>query len=100
MANCPKCDTPVFVKISDYLECPVCKNKLVASYGPAGKALFMLIIFIEGIASIATIVLVEAMDYSVLQKWLIIGPILLGLIGVSAIILFFIANKMVKFHLK
>jgi hypothetical protein len=100
MANCPKCDTPVFVKTSDHLECPGCKNKLVASYSPAAKALFMLIIFIEGIASIVTVVIAGSIDSPALQKWLVAGPILLGLTVVSVLLLLFVANKLVLFRLK
>lgn len=100
MAQCPKCNTGVSVKISSQVECPNCKSPLVGMFTPQAKLLLLLIIFFEVMASVVITVIASAIPYPFFQKWLITGFILLGLMIVTLSLMFFVVKKLVVFRLK
>lgn len=100
MAQCPKCNTNVSVKISDQIECPNCRSHLASSFSPQVKMLLMLIIFFEFIATLIIVVIASAINYPFFPKWLIACSILLGLGIVTLLVIFFVANKLVVLRLK
>jgi hypothetical protein len=100
MGNCPKCNANVSIKLSNQVKYLVCNSDLVAELSPLGKAIILLIIVVESVASIAIAVIAGSINYPFLQKWIIAGTILLGLIVIALLLLYWTMNKMASLHLK
>jgi hypothetical protein len=100
MGKCPKCNANVSIKLSNQVKCSVCNSNLVAELSPLGKAIILLIIVVESIASIVVAVIAGSINYPFLQKWVIAGTILLGLIAIALLLFFWTMNKMASLRLK
>jgi len=100
MAKCPKCDADVPIKFSNRLKCPACNSDLVIGFSPLGKAITLLVILVESVASIVVSVIAGSINYPFLQKWTVAGAILFGLIVISLLLLFGILKKLGSFRLK
>lgn len=98
MANCPKCNTTIPIKLSSQVKCSVCNSDLVAVLNPLGKAIVLLIIMVESVLSIAVSVTAASINYPFLQKWLIAGAILFGLIVIALLLFSWVMNKMASFR--
>jgi hypothetical protein len=100
MAKCPECNSNVSLKLSDDVVCPTCRKHLTATFSPLGKSLLLLVLFIDIVVGMAVAVIAGSINYPFIQKWLIAGIILLGLIIFSLILLIFMANRLASFRLK
>jgi hypothetical protein len=100
MAKCPKCNSNVPLKLSNSVVCPNCRKRLIATFSPLGRSLLLLVVFVESIAGIAIAVIAGSINYPFIQKWLVTGLILLGLIIFTLMLLIFMANKLASFRLK
>jgi hypothetical protein len=100
MPKCPNCNTNVSLKLSNQVKCSVCNSNLVAELRPLGKAITLLIIVVESVASIAVAVIAGSINYPFLQKWVVAGTILLGLIVIALLLFFWTMNKMASLRLK
>jgi hypothetical protein len=72
----------------------------VAVFSPMGKAILLIVVFVECVVGIAISVIAALIPYPFLQKWTITGIILLGLIMITLLVFSWIMNKTVSFRLK